>query len=121
MNLFLAENYLKLYGDKELLIDYERKGILNAMNTRAKETITFAAVYVIKSQFQEAKYEYVETMALDECIRVAELLLMDIPLFKDENIHKILKVARKWKDRRDNFKKELESLRNNDLSNTKTV
>ncbi|OUM65872.1 hypothetical protein PIROE2DRAFT_59722 [Piromyces sp. E2] len=115
---YLADSYLKLYGDKDLLTEDERRGLLGRMDIWKREKVTGAAAYVIKSHFYKSRFEFDNIATLNECIRVAELLLMDGPSFRVTDIYRILQKAKEMKQDSEENKKEIESFKNNEFSCT---
>lgn len=99
----LADEYIALYGDNEL-IGEARKYVLTSIVPSKKNKITGAAAYVVKVLFGQAKKEIYEIDTLDECIRVATLLLADVPQLASgrpmDNIGNMLQAARRMRQER---------------------
>lgn len=99
----LANVYLTLYGDHALEGE-ERRKIFNSIVPFRRDKITATAAYVVKALFGQAKRELYEVNMLDECIRVAALLLSDVPQLASvrpmNNIEDILQAARRMRQAR---------------------
>lgn len=110
----LADGYLALYGDHALTGE-GRKRIFNSIVPFSRDKITAAAAYVVKALFGQAKRELYEVNKLDECIRVGELLLSDVPQLASgrpmSNIGDILQAARHIRQTRNDIAHNILELR----------
>ena len=101
----LANGYLALYGEQALNGE-ERKKTLNSIPPFKRDKITSTAAYVVKALFGQTKRELYEVDMLGECIRVAELLLLDVPQLTSsrpmDNIGDILQASRQMLQTRNN-------------------
>jgi hypothetical protein len=95
-----ASKYIELYGDNGL-VGEDRKKVFRAIVPQKKQVITGAAAYVVKTLFGMAKHEVYETSTLDECVRMATLLVTDVPQMYD--VQRVLQVASDMQKRRKEF------------------
>lgn len=109
----LSDKYIALYSDNAPE-GGERKKILMTANPLERKKITGAAAYVVKSLFNKSKKDIYSVSTLDECIRMASLLLMDAPELANSNpmnnIEIILKAAQAMRDERAKFQADIKML-----------
>ncbi|ORX85541.1 hypothetical protein BCR32DRAFT_276211 [Anaeromyces robustus] len=110
-----ASKYIELYGDNGL-VGEDRKKVFRAIVPQKKQVITGAAAYVVKTLFGMAKHEVYETSTLDECVRMATLLVTDVPQMYD--VQRVLQVASDMQKRRKEFASPLHGVCNRYADNS---
>ena len=120
----LASEYLTLYGD-HVLEGEERRRTFSSIVPFERNKIIAAATYVVKALFGQAKKELYGVDMLNECVRVAELLLSDAPQLASDrpmnNIGDMLQAARHMLQARNNVADEIKRIQHDAVEQPQVV